>query len=598
MDATPIAAASSAALSISAGSALWPEPKWITKAADDLGWDWPRIAWRRASHVPGAWFDSSKAEAVVALWPKVFRLTEDRFWGKPFHLAFWQEVTVRLLVGWKAPVEVLDPETHKTCFVHVRLFRRLMLWVPRKNGKSEFLAALGLLFFALEGVVGGQAYVFGRDEKQGKIVLDKMKAIVAQEPRLAKSIRALNKSLWIPEKRAGCVLLSGKAEGKHGRSPTVSMGDEMHEWQSLELATTIRQGMGARLQPIELFASTAGLKSAKVGYELFDESRRILAGPIEPPANDNDEGHGIYDPTTLVVMFAAAEEDDWTDEAVWRKINPNLGVSPTIDFLRREARLAKDNPRAESHFRRYHLNQWVEQISRWIPTKKWDACASDKAAWKRYDQELRGCRCYGGFDVSSTVDITALVWWFLPEDDDDKVRLVARFWVPEENIEKRSKRDRVAYDRWLKIGAIEATPGDYVDQSYLQAAIHEGLAAYDVQKIGFDPWNATKLCTDLQRDGVEADRLVEVRQGIPSLGEASKDFERLVYAGRLDHGGHPVLRWMIDNAMIRFDRNMNFRPDKERSREKIDGVIAAITANATLLAEPAPEGPSYWENAA
>lgn len=581
--------ASPAALQSAAGDGLWPEPEWIRKAADELGWEWPRIAWRRAACVPGAWFDYAKSAAIVDLWPKIFKLTEDRFAGQPFYLSFWQEVTVRLLVGWKVPIEVLDPATRMTRFEHVRLFRRLMLWVPRKNGKSEFLAALALLFFALEGVVGGQGYVFARDEKQGKIVLDKMKAIVAQDERLARAVRVLGKSLWIPQRRAGFVLLSGKAEGKHGRSPTVSVGDEMHEWPSTDLATTLRQGMGARLQPIELFASTAGLKSAQVGYQLFDESQKILAGPIEPPAAETDDGSGIYDPTTLVVMFAAGEDDDWQDEAVWRKANPNLGLSPTIDFLRREAALAKNNPRAESHFRRYHLNQWVEAIARWIPVKKWDACAPDKDAWKRYAEEMRGRRCYGGFDISSTTDITALVWWFLPRDDSEKHRLVARFWVPEENIDVRSKRDRVGYDRLLKMGAIEATPGDYVDQSYVQAALSEGLEFYDVIKVGFDPWNAAKLYTDMQTDGIDADRFVQVRQGIPSLGEASKDFERLVYAGKIDHGGHPVMRWMIQNALVRFDRNMNFKPDKEKSREKIDGVIAAITADAVRLNDAARE---------
>jgi phage terminase large subunit-like protein len=369
----------------------------------------------------------------------------------------------------------------------------------------------------------------------------------------------------------------------------------MHEWTTLDLATTIRQGMGARLQPIELYASTAGLKTAKVGYELFEESSKILDGPLAPPAKGADEGIGLYEPSTLVVMFAAGEDDDWQDETVWRRANPNIGLSPTIDFLRREAALAKDNPRAESHFRRYHLNQWVEAVSRWIPIKKWEACAPDKTAWKAFPETLRGKTCYGGFDISSTVDITALVWWFPPDEPGGRVRLVARFWVPEDNIDIRSKRDRVAYDRWLEMGAIEATPGDYVDQSYVQAAIQEGFEAFSVRKIGFDPWNATKLYTDLQAQGMAADRFIKVRQGIPSMGESSKEFERLIYAGLLDHGGHPVLHWMMRNALIRFDRNMNFAPDKEKSREKIDGIVAAIIANAVVLADE-PEQKSAYED--
>ncbi len=543
-----------------------------------------RVAWQRAAAVPGAWFDAAKADKVVALWPTIFRLTEDRFDGHPFHLAFWQEVTVRLLVGWKAPVEIVDPATRLPSFVHVRIFRRLMLWVPRKNGKSEFLAALAILFWSVEGVQGGQGYCFARDEKQGDVPLKKMKAIIAKDERLSGSITSLKKSLWIPEKSASFELLSGKPDGKHGRSPTVSVGDEMHEWKTLDLATFIRQGMGARLQPIELFASTAGLRSARIGYDLFDESQKIIDGPILPPGDGDDEGHGLYDPSTLVVLFAADADDDWQDEAVWRKANPNLGLSPTIDFLRREAKLAKANPRAESNFRRYHLNQWVEAVSRWIPVKKWDACAPDPLAWKRYADELRGQTCYGGFDISSTRDITALIWWFLPTIEMPRVRLVARFWAPAENIEARSKTDRVDYDRYVAMGALETTPGDYVDQSYVQAAIAEGMTRYQVEKIGYDPWNATKLYTDLVNEGMDGERFVQVRQGIPSLGESTKQFEKLVYAGLLDHGGHPILRWMMGNTLVRFDRNMNFAPDKEHSREKIDGIAASINANAVALA--------------
>lgn len=591
--ALPAGDASAAALTCVAGDAFTPEPEWIVKATA-LGWEWPSITWRRAARVPGAWFDAAKADAIVELWPKIFRLTDDRFAGVRFRLAFWQEITVRMLVGWKVPVEVLDPQTHEKSYEHVRLFRRLMLWIPRKNGKSEFLAALALLFWVLEGVVGGQGFVFARNEDQAKIIFDKMKAIVVQNDSLKSSIGIFRKSLWIPECRASFQLLPGKVEGKHGRSPTVSVGDEMHEWISRELATTLRQGMGARLQPIELFASTAGLKSALTGWELFDESQKILAGPIAPPTAEADEGGGIYEPSTLVVMFAAGDDDDWQDEEVWRRVNPNLGLSPTLDFLRGEARIAKGNPRAESRFRRYHLNQWVEAISRWLPIKKWDVCG-EKDGWRRYRQELRGKSCVGGFDISSTIDITALIWWFLPEEPGDKVRLVARFWVPADNIDVRSKRDRVNYDRWLQMGAIEATPGDYVDQSYVQAAIVEGLELYDVRRIGYDPWNATKLYTDLQNEGVDAELFLKVRQGIPSLGEASKDFERLVFAGLLDHGAHPVMRWMAQNALVRFDRNMNFSPDKAASREKIDGIAAAITANVAALSGVLDEGSSHWE---
>ena len=590
----PIAETSAAAIAASAAHLLWPEPQWVADAAA-RGWEWSRIQWRRAASQPGAWFDERKADAAVALFPRIFRLTEDRFAGKPFRLALWQECIVRLLVGWKVPVEILDDEQSAPRIEQVRLFRRMMLWVPRKNGKSEFLAALALLFFVLDGVIGGQGFAFARDEKQARIVFDKMKAMIAMSPGLADKAQVFKKSVWLPKIRAMFELLTGKPEGKHGRSPTVIVGDEMHEWESAELANTLRQGTGARLQPIELYASTAGLKTNQTGWALWEESTAILDGRID-------------DPTSLVVIFAVDQEDDWNDEAIWPIANPSLGISPTMQFLRREAALAADNPRAEAHFRCYHLNQWIDAVTRWLSLKKWDACVSDKDGWRTYTVEegesfaekmmaagLAGRRCFGAFDISSTDDITALVWVFPPTDEDTQWRLVCRFWVPEESIIRRSKQDRVSYDKWQKICAITSTPGDYVDQDFVKEAVKEGLDVFDVALIGYDPWNATKLYTDLVKDGVPEDMLVKVRQGHQTLGEPSKFFERLVSSGGLGHGGHPVLRWMAGNAAVRFDENLNFVPTKKRSAEKIDGISATVNALCVAIGAE-EEGPSVYES--
>lgn len=553
------------------------DPPWLAAVANDHSYEWARIAWRRAQTVKGAWYDAAKADAIVTRWPTWFQLTEDRFAGLPFRLNAWQEIIVRLLVGWKIPTEIVDPLNGQTTFAHVRLFRRLMLWIPRKNGKSEFLAALSLLFFAIEGTHSGQGFAFARDEKQAAIVFDKMKAMAAQSPAM-KGVKPVAKALFAPARLASFRLLTGKADGKHGKSATVITGDEMHEWRSTELMTVLRQSTGARLQPIELYASTAGLKSNATGVGLWEESKSILDGRIE-------------DPTTLVVIFAAPKEADFKDEQVWRKANPSLGLSPTIAFLRREAAYANDNPRAEAHFRCYHLNQWIEAHVRWLNLKKWDACVSQED-WQTRLQRLKGRLCFGGFDISSTRDITALCWWFPPIEDGGKYETICRFWVPEDTLGERVRSDKVDYDKWYAARAIETTPGDFVDQNFVKQAVLEGLEMFDVQRIGYDPWNAAKLVADLQNEGVSLDKLLKVRQGVQSLGEPTKQFEKLVYAGQLDHGGNPVFRWMAGNAVVRFDENLNYMPAKKRSPEKIDGIMAACAA---IAAEMSGETASVYE---
>lgn len=577
-------AASVAAIGAAAGHLLWPEPDWVTRAAEEKCWEWVRIAWRRAACVAGAWFDERKADAAVKFWPKVFRLTEDRFAGKPFQLTFWQECIVRLLIGWKAPVEVLEDETQGPQTFHVRIFRCLKLWVPRKNGKSEFLAALSLLFFVMDAVVGGQGFAFARDEKQAKVVFEKMKAMIAMSPMMKNQARSFKKSIYLPQIRALFELLSGKPEGKHGRSPTVIVGDEMHEWISTELSNTLRQGTGARLEPIELYASTAGLKSNKVGYGLWEESLAILDGRID-------------DPSTLVAIFAADPDDDWADEAKWARPNPSLGISPTVSFLRREAALAVDNPRAEAHFRCYHLNQWIDAVTRWLSLKKWDACTTEtRDLWKQYSEGtgLEGKRCFATFDVSANQDITARLLTFPPDEECDKWRIACKFWVPEDTLDRRVKQDRVSYDKWLKLGALETTPGDCVDQDFVKQQLMDDLERYDVALIGYDPWNATKLVTDLQKEGVDVDMFIKLRQGHQTLGEPTKYLEKLVSFGQYDHGGHPVMRWMAGNAAVRFDENLNFVPTKKHSADKIDGIAAGVMGLCLATAE-IDDGPSVYE---
>lgn len=550
----------------------WPRPAWLTAVAADPAYQWAVLAWDRAAAVPGAWFDHALADGIVAEWPSWATLTEDRFAGKPFHLLPWQALIVRLLVGWQAPVEVLDPVTHQPALEQARIFRRLLLWIPRKNGKSEFLAALGLLFFAMDQVVAGQGFVFARDEEQARLVFSKMKAMAANCAELKDGTIPYKRSLWFKELRAGFEVLSGAEEGKHGKSPTVVVGDEIHEWRSREVERTLSQGTGARLQPIELYASTAGRKSNLVGMEVWEESQAILDGRVA-------------DPATLVVIFAADPDADFRDESVWPLANPSLGLSPTLGYLRRQAALAADNPRQEAHFRCYHLNQWIDAHTRWLSLKAWDACAATTDGWRLYPETLKGRKCFAAFDVSATQDITALVFIFPPCGEDPKWRIVVRFWVPQAKLAERKRDDaRTPYDAWIRAGALETTPGDYVDQDYVRQALLQGVSEFDVQLIGYDPWNAAKLITDLQKnDGIDAGRLVEMRQGIHTLGEPTKHFERLVYAGQLDHGGHPVLRWMAGNAVVRFDENLNFMPAKKRSADKIDGVVAAVMAVGLAL---------------
>jgi len=574
------AAAARAALAAGHPEAFDARPDWLKAVDGDPQYDWARVAWDNAARQPGAWFDNRLADAIVEDWPNWATLTLDRFAGIRFKLNTWQEIGVRLLVGWMIPIEILDPETHAVAHIHIRLFRRLMLWIPRKNGKSEFLAALALLFFVIDGVPQGEGYVFARKESQARIVFNRMAAMIAANDEFKAEVIAYSRSLYVKALSAKFQILSGSEEGLHGLAPTVIVGDEIHEWKSLVIADTLRQGSGGRLQPIELYASTAGRKTGgrTVGEELYEESRQIIDGRRD-------------DPTTLAIIFAANDNDDPGDEATWRKANPSLGLSPTLHALQLEYKKAAGNPRALAAFKCYHLGIWAEETVRWIPLKKWDACAASKTGWRQYPESLKGRKCFAAFDVSATTDITALVLVFPPTDDDSKWRVLCRFWIPADQVERRVA-EGAPVDRFIAEGAMEKTEGDYVDQNVVGLAVLEAARDFDLQGIGYDSWNAAKLYTDLTRDngieegvaGLEPALFHEIRQGVRSMGEPSKQFERLVYAGLFDHGGHPVLRWMAGHVVVHFDRNLNFMPAKDRSAEKIDGIVAGVMATGLALA--------------
>ncbi|OMQ44972.1 terminase [Ensifer sp. 1H6] len=429
-----------------------------------------------------------------------------------------------------------------------------------------------MLFFVLEKVNGAEAYVFGRNEDQGRVPFGKMQDIIREAEGLMEDVQGNerislhDKSIFLRETTSLCQLLTGTPDGKHGRSPTVIVGDEIHEWKSRDLADNLRQGTGARLQPIELYASTAGRKQNLTGFEWFEESMAIMRGDLD-------------DPSTLVVFFGIDEDDDWTDEAIWRKANPSLGLTPTLDYLRTEFKKAKGRPAQEAIFQCYHLNRWVDQLSGWIPRPKWAACCGDpaKRLWRDLWEQHKGRKAYVACDVSSTQDLTALVVVIPPDDEHEKWVIIPLFWVPEATLDERAQQDkRVNWKQWVADAALRTTPGDSVDQNFVKRAIHEAFQHFDVQALGLDPWNAQKLKGDLQLDGLDAELQVDMRQGHQTLGGPTKELERLVFAGKVEHGGHPVLAWMAGHCTVRFDENLNYVPSKKKSLDKIDGMVATV----------------------
>lgn len=517
------------------------------------------------------WFDERAADKAAAFFPTHLRLTEGEWAGQPFHLEPWEEDDIiRPLFGWKRSDST-------------RRYRRCFVWVARKNGKTELAAGIALLMLVGDAEPGGQVFSIASEKDQAAIVFGKASNMVARSTTLAglAGLETFKESIYCPQLNASMRPLSGKPQGKHGLNMSGLIGDEIHEWRSGELYTFVHDSAGARRQPLEFLISTAGVRGG-YGEEVWDECQAIRAGDID-------------DPSTMVVIYAADAEDDWTDPAVWKKANPNFGVSVKPDAFRAEFNRARQLPRLENDFRRYRLNMWTDQMVRWLPIDGiddegrhfgWDHCAGDRN-WAELEEDLRHRTCYGGLDLSSTNDLSALIWWFPAEEPGELPAVLARFFKPADLIDVHTRRDRVPYRQYVKDGALYATPGNVIDYAFIREQVYQDAERFKVAFSGawkrepsegglaIDRWNATQTAIELEQEGIP---VVMFGQGFASMSAPSKELERLVMANGFRHGGHPVLRRHAQAAAVQTDPAGNIKPAKDRSLLRIDGIVALVMA--------------------
>ena len=318
------------------------------------------------------------------------------------------------------------------------------------------------------------------------------------------------------------------------------------------------QGSGdARMQPLYFLITTAGNDTNSICYEIHQKALDIEAGRK-------------VDPTFYSVIYGADESEDWTDPKVWKKANPSLGITVAIEKVKAACDSAKQNPGEENSFRQLRLNQWVKQSVRWMPMEKWDACN-----FAVNEDELEGRVCYGGLDLSSTTDITAFVLVFPPLDEDDKYIILPYFWVPEDTLDLRVRKDHVPYDLWERKGYLQTTEGNVVHYGYIENFIESLGEKFNIREIAFDRWGAVQMVQNLEGMGFT---VVPFGQGFKDMSPPTKELMKLVLEKKIAHGGNPVLRWNMDNIFIRTDPAGNIKADKEKSTEKIDGAIATIMA--------------------
>lgn len=502
------------------------------------------------------------AERVINFVERLTTHTKGTWGSKKFLLADFQKNDI--IIPTFGPTDNNGVRKVRTCYVEI----------PKKNGKSELAAALGL--FGLLADInpetgkpeeGAEVYIAAAARKQAEIIFNVCVQMVRNSGYLSSRLRIYETTKTIIIKdRPNCFLraISADSGTADGVNPSMIIFDELHRQKGRDLYDVLKKGTATRLQPLTILLTTAGIESeSPLCWDLHVYAEQIIKGIFK-------------DEAFHAVIYSLHEDEDWKLEKNWTKVNP-ASIGPLafkrLDAIREDFKEAKRLPSQENGFRRYHLNQWVSQEERWIPLSEWDKPGMKEAfnVW-----ELEGRPAFAALDISARRDITALVV-LVPVGS--MIFVVPYFWLPEHEIREKSERDRVPYERWRDQGLLELIPGKTVNQKFVRERINSIAKLYSIQEIAVDPWNAVQLSQDLTDDGLT---VVEFRQGVKSYTGPSKQFERYVLQDNtIRHGGHPILRWMVDCVTVRrtvYDEIAPVKPDRLKSTKRIDGVVALIMA--------------------
>ena len=478
---------------------------------------------------------------AIEFFHSVLTHTKGELGGKPFMLQEWQQSYIARLFG------TLNSEK-------LRVYRTSLLAIPRKNGKSSLCAGIALKCL-LENESGAEIYSCAADRDQARLVFEMAKVCVEQSPTLSKMLKVYRNSIVREETHSTYKALSAQAFTKHGLNAHAVIFDELHAQPNRELWDVMTTSTGARRQPLVVALTTAGYDRKSICWDIWKYALAVRDGAIK-------------DPTFLAEIYAAGPDDDWTSPEVWRKANPNLGVSVKLEDLEVRCKRAQEMTSEQNTFRRLHLNQWTEQDTAWLKMDAWARCGGAT-------RSPEGRVWFGGLDLASTYDTTCLCLVSL-DPSDGTFDVIPIYWIPLENAVERERRDRVTYSAYLRDGHCRGTQGNVCDYSQVIKDILELKDKYNIRSIAVDRWNASHAVQLLQEQGVDC---VGFGQGFASMNSPSTQLQALVVSEKIRHGGHPLLAVQAMHCAKETDATSgSIKPSKKKSTERIDGIVALVMA--------------------
>lgn len=495
-------------------------------------------------------FDAAAADRVIGFL-ETFRHYKGEWAGQRMKLEAWQKFVISCIFGWKW---VKNGR---------RRYRYAYIEVPRKNGKTILAAGIAIYMMCADGEGGAEVYNTATKKDQAMISWKDAKILIkkSKDPDFVAAMKIRENPAIIEYEAADSSMrpLGRDADGDttDGLNPHCIIADELHAWKTEGFWQVLDSALGARAQPLFFQISTAGNSVESVGKTRHDIVKEMLEGR----ADDIDDFFGI--------IYTIDEGDDMEDPETWAKANPLYGVTVDEDKFRAKLAQAKMNPASMRELMTKWLNRWLNQAEAWLDSEKWDRCVH------QYDKErLKGLRCYGGLDLALTRDLSAMALVFPPQDWLERWTVLIEYWCPEEDIKIRSRRDKVPYQTWASKGFINVTPGEIMDHTIIQKAIIQAHEDYDLRAVGYDKTYTQQIIQPLLDAGVN---MLSVSQGIITMSPMAKELERLVIEeSRFNHFGHPILAWNASKCVVDVDANGNIKPNKRKSVERIDGLIATI----------------------
>lgn len=517
--------------------------------------------------VKGARFDPDRVDRVITSMRHLKHTKGSQFAGRPLVPDPWQVAYVIAPVfGWVRQVD----SGH-----WARIISNLYVDIPRRNGKTTLSGGLAMYLTCADGEDGAEVYALAAGKDQARKTFDPIKAIAEKSPSVGPNVKCLADK--IVHKRSGSFfqVVSSVADLMHGANVHGAVIDELHVHKKPDLVETVETGTGSRLQPLVVIITTADDGRMDTVYARKRKYVEQLARRI------------IRDESTYGVVWCADPKDDPFAESTWRKANPGYGISPTKEYLERAARKARNSPADLASFLRLHLGLRTKQAEKYIEMQVWDrpknAIFVDEGALGRRP-------AYGGLDLASTSDLTALAWTF-PAPDGVSFDTIWRFWTPEENVRRLDERTAGLATVWVRDGWLRTTPGEVTDYAFVRRDINADREAFDVRELVYDRWNSSQLVINLRDEDTAP--MVQMGQGYVSMSPPTKELLRLLKEGRYRHGGNPIARWCVDNLAVAMDPAGNVKPDKEKSGDKIDGVVAAVMALDRAINRPKPKRSAY-----